>query len=513
MNRRDFLKGAAAALATVLGGGMMTRGARASERPSFVFLISDDIGWNDYGCYGNTVVRTPNIDRLAARGIQFSNAFLTASSCSPSRASMITGRYPHSLGEASELHRPIAPNLPWFPERLRAAGYHTVLAGKCHMKKVGRDEAASNRDAFAVFDKSSRVEGNSGGHANWVKHLAERPTDKPFFMWYAAFDAHRDWDGTDEWNASLYGPAHNPEDVIVPPFLVNDQATRRDLASYYDEVTRFDHFVGEVVSELERQGVLDNTVVMVLSDNGRPFPRAKTRLHDSGMKTALVMHWPEGIRGPGAVCDSLVSSVDLAPTILELAGLPRLETFQGVSLAELLNDPSQAVRDYAFSEHNWHDYEAHGRSVRHRGYLYIVNRRREQAWQGPADSVRSPSHQALRRKRDAGELSAAQADVFMAPRPEEELYYTPDDPHQLTNLVDDSAHADVLNHLRDVMEQWQSATGDSVPENYSRDFFDRETGRKLSGVMRKHLLGEPAGQEHDAHLNNVPGPILRQSRR
>ena len=441
--------------------------------------------------------------------MRFSNAFLTASSCSPSRASIITGRYPHNLGNASELHRPIEPRLPWFPERLRAAGYYTVLAGKCHMSKEGLSTPVSNRDAFEVFAPGAKVDGNSGGHGEWVKLLAERPADKPFFMWYASFDAHRGWDGTREWDAERYGPAHDPADVAVPSCLVDDEATRRDLASYYDEVTRFDYFVGEVVKELDRQGVLDNTVIIVQSDNGRPFPRAKTRLHEPGMKTALVVHWPGGVGEGGRVCDSFVSAVDIAPTVLDIAGVQRPDTFQGVSFVPLLDDPTQVVRDFTFSEHNWHDYEAHGRCVRHRGYLYIVNRRPQKAWQGPADSVKSPSHQALRKARDAGELSPAQADVFLAPRPAEELYYTPTDPDQLVNLVGDPEHAAMLRYLRAVMRKWQIDTGDSVPEHYSTDCFDRETGEMLAGVKRVDILGDVAGQVNEAHLINRPGPIRR----
>ena len=503
MDRRSFLKTVGCGLGTACLGGLP---AAAAQRPNFVFLISDDIGWNDYGCYGNPGARTPNIDGLAANGLRFTNTFLAASSCSPSRASLITGRYPHNLGEASELHRPISANLTWFPEELRAAGYHTVLSGKTHMSKAGTTARDALAQAFDIVDPAPKERGNSGGHANWVKYLQQRPQDKPFFMWYASFDAHRNWDGTAEWDATRFGPGHTPDSVAVPPFLVDDGATRTDLASYHYEVTRFDHYVGAVVAELERQGVLENTVVMVLSDNGRPFPRAKTRLHDSGMKTGFVMHWSEGIGRSGAVCDSLVSAIDLAPTILELAGLPRLETFQGVSIVPLLESPEQSVRHYAFSEHNWHDYEAHGRSVRHKGYLYILNARPENAWQGPADSVRSPSHRSLQKTRDSGELNGAQADVFMAPRPREEIYHTPTDAEQLKNLVDDPAHTEMLQHLRQTMAQWQEATGDSVPQDYSKDLFGRETGRRLPDATWEDIEGDPAGYGRKAHLINEPGP-------
>ena len=164
---------------------------------------------------------------------------------------------------------------------------------------------------------------------------------------------------TGEWDRARYGPRHDPLDVIVPPFLVDTRETRQDLASYYNEVTRFDFFIGEVIRELEKQSALENTLVLVMADNGRPFPRAKTRLHDSGMKTPLVAHWPRVIKAH-SVSSSLVSVIDIAPTILESAGIAPASSMQGVSFRPILEDPRATTRRFAFSEHNWHDYERTG---------------------------------------------------------------------------------------------------------------------------------------------------------
>jgi len=292
----------------------------------------------------------------------------------------------------------------------------------------------SQPQAFDHVDRG-RTKDNSGGHANWVQVTRDRPTDQPFFFWFASNDAHRNWDGDRQWNVKRYGPMHRPEDVIVPPFLSDDPETRQDLASYYNEVTRFDNHVGQVITELAGQGQLDNTLIFVMADNGRPFPRAKTRLHDSGMKTALVAHWPNGIKLRGVTSSSLVSAVDLAPTILGVAGMEPAETMQGVSMQPLFDNAKAVIRRVAFSEHNWHDYEAHGRSVRGDGFLFVRNFRPQFSWQGPADSVGSPSHQRLQALRDSKQLTAAQRDVFLAPRPETEFYCTATDPHQLQNLA------------------------------------------------------------------------------
>lgn len=480
--------------------------AGAADRPNVVFIIGDDISWDDIGCYGNPAARTPHIDQLARNGIRFTQAFLTASSCSPSRCSIATGRFPHNNGAASELHRPIAWHIPRFSGFLRNAGYHTALSGKDHMPQDKTPPGETPPPVrFDVVD-DGQVPGNHGGHGRWEEHLRNRPRDRPFFFWFASLDAHRAWDGDNEWDAAAYGPKHDPAAVRVPPFLVDDAATRRDLASHANEVTRLDHFVGRVVAELERQGVLRNTLIVVTADNGRPFPRAKTRLHDSGMRALLVAHWPDGIQKPGTARAGLVSSLDLAPTFLDVAGVPIPATLQGVSLRPLFNRPEAEVRRYAFSEHNWHDYAANARSVRDGRFLYLLNLQPAEAWQGPADSVRSPSHASLQAAASAQRLTVPQQDVFLAPRPTEELYLVADDPDQLNNLAGDPRHAETLQRLRGVMTQWRDETGDSVPADPSRDGFDRKTGERLTGVRNTTYHRTPAGAERQADRINRPGP-------
>ncbi len=477
----------------------------ADDRPNLILFIADDVSWNDVGCYGNTAARTPNIDQLAANGRRFDEAYLTASSCSPSRSSIITGRYPHNNGRASELHQPISAHLPWFPRLLKDAGYYTALVGKNHMTsdKPASGEAAQP-DPFDLVTPG-KVKGNSGGHALWVQTVQQRAKEKPFFFWFAANDAHRDWEADKEWDETRYGSSHEPAKVIVPPYLVDDAATRRDLASYYNEVTRFDHYIGEVVAELKKEGTLNNTLIFILADNGSPFPRSKTRLHDSGMKTFLVAHWPVGIKSPGTATSSLASAIDLAPSFLSAAGVSMPKTFQGTSLLPILTDPAAKVRQFAFSEHNWHDYEAHGRAVRSDGFLYLRNNRPALPLQGPADYVRSPSHVSLRTARDAGTLTPAQADVFAAPRAEEELYQTATDPEQLNNLVNSPEHAAVKELLTRVLAQWTKETYDDVPEQISQDSFHRETGQSLK-LGKEAFRGTPPGSKSQADRINAPGP-------
>ena len=179
---------------------------------------------------------------------------------------------------------------------------------------------------------------------------------------------------------------------------------------------------------------------------------------------------------------------------------------QGLSFAPLFQNPTATVRHHAFSEHNWHDYEAHARSVRSEGFLLITNQRPELASQGPADSVRSPSHQSLRILRDEGKLTPAQADVFLAPRPAIELYRTDADPDQLQNLADDPNYASVKARLASLLDDWTQVTGDSTPEHLSPDAYDRETGERLKGKKGPPERGTPAGDDKDSAHLNAPGP-------
>ncbi len=228
--------------------------AADDARPNFVLIIADDISYNDLSCYGSKDARTPRLDQLAHEGLRMTNAFLTVSSCSPSRASIITSRYPHNNGDAAELHRKISWHLRSVTGVLRDAGYYTALSGKNHMSwHPAPKDATPPQAAFDKIDNGRSPDKelpNSGGHANWVQTIQECPDDRPFMLWLASFDAHRGWDADGQWDADLYGRMYNPATVTVPPAMVDTPETRQDFASYLNEVTRFDYFVGQVVDEL-----------------------------------------------------------------------------------------------------------------------------------------------------------------------------------------------------------------------------------------------------------------------
>lgn len=432
----------------------------ADSRPNIVVIIADDMAWNDCGAYGHAKIRTPNIDRLAEEGMRFTSAFLTCSSCSPSRCSINTGRYPHATG-APELHMPLPKSAVLFSSCLRKAGYYTAACGKWHM-------GAAVESQYDVV----RHGGNPAGYGHWLPTLKNRPKDKPFFLWLATTDPHRPY------QKDTIEKPHGPADAEVPPYMADVPETRGDLAMYYDEIGRLDLYVGRVMEELKRQGVDENTLVLFMSDNGRPFPRCKTTVYDSGVKTPFIVRYPQCVKA-GTVCDSLVSAVDIAPTFCAMAGAKPSSTFQGVSFAPLLSDPTATVRHYVFSEHNWHDYKAFERSVRGKHFLYIENGVPDVPCTPPADAVRSPTHQAMIRLHEAGKLSNVQETCFQTPAEVEKLFDVVNDPHQLKNLAKDPQYAKTLARMKNVLAAWQEETADAMPKKLTPDKFDRRTGERL----------------------------------
>jgi arylsulfatase len=467
----------------------------ADPRPNIVFFIADDWSQEDVGCYGNPSIQTPNIDTLAAKGMRFDNAYLTTSSCSPTRCSIITGRYPHNTG-APELHSTLPDEQIRFPELLREAGYYTALSGKNHMFAGYEDRA---------FDRMKRGAGQSGSE-DWVDFVKERPMDKPFFFWFSAYDGHRGWHINDQ------APVYDPKDVIVPPYLVDTLGVREDLAQYYHEISRFDHFIGLVKEELKRQGVLDNTLIVVATDNGRPFPRDKCYLYDSGIKTPWVVQYPSMIQQP-AVTDSFVSVIDLSATCLELAGAEIPDAIQGQSFVPILKDPEATVREVVFAEHNWHVYKSHERMVRFGDYLYIKNNYPDIPNLSHESDMVYPSGRELWRAQAAGETLWHQQQLFADPNPAEQLFQVSRDPNQLWNVAELPAYAEALNQARELLALWTEQTGDTIPENPTPDrrpppsIADGEIIRMGKKYGKQNPHAEFPGAAKNATEINHPGPI------
>ena len=456
--------------------------ASAETRPSFIFFITDDISQEDLSPYGNAYAQTPNLAKLAQEGMRFDNAYLTISSCSPSRCSMITSRYPHNTG-APELHTQLPKGLDTFPLLLKKAGYYTALSGKHHMGKA----------VDPGFDLVSKGKG-PGKEEDWISILQNRPKDKPFFFWFASSDAHRNWSFNDD------APVYIPDDAPVPPYMVNNAETRKDLADYYHEVSRTDTYVGKLRKELKAQNIEGNTYVIYLADNGRPFPRDKVRLYNSGIKTPLIISCPGRLK-PG-ISQSLVSSIDIGPTILDLAGVKKSPQMQGLSFMSVLKDPKATVRDFVFAEHNWHVHQAHERMVRWGPWVYIRNAWPHLQSMCVEQAPKFPAAKALWDAEAAGTLKAHQRDIFLKPRSAQELYHVGKDPFQLENVASNKGNAKIIKKLDEVLNQWVEQTGDTIPENPTNDREDAY-GKKDSS----HKRGTMPGDERNATKINHPGPI------
>jgi N-sulfoglucosamine sulfohydrolase len=458
--------------------------------PNFVLILADDLGATDLSPFGHESIMTPNLQRLAASGMRFERAFLTTSSCSPTRASLITGRYPHQTN-AEQLHWPLPKEQVTFVEKLKEKGYWTGAAGKWHLgdeirdrfdKVIEADESgfqlpAGEEAKSGEFAETSEGDAQSGC-ADWIPLLKERATDRPFFLWLASLDPHRPYhDGT-------LPDGARPEEVRLPPYHPDTPAVRADYQNYYDEITRLDRHVGAVLDELESQGLAEKTIVIFLSDNGRPFPRDKTTLYDSGIRTPLIVKWP-GKTAPGKVCERLVSTVDLAKTILAIAKIEKPGiTFEGVDLTPLFAAPEKPVHEYVFAEKNWHDYEDRSRAVRNERYKYIRNEYADLPLTPPADVVRSATYVELMRLLEKDGLSPEQQIHFRTPRPAEELYDLRLDPHELKNLAADERYAPLLKAMRAALADWEGKTEDTKPAERTPDEFDRLTGLPTPARIR-----------------------------
>lgn len=396
----------------------------ADPRPNIAVFIMDDVGQRDIGAFGNPAVQTPNIDRLAAEGIRFTQAFLTTSSCTASRASILTGLYPHSTG-APGLHDTLPATVDSLPLQLKRAGYYTASIGKWHLGEPFKSH----------FDRVVDMREHTGS-ADWLPELAKRPHSQPFFFWFASLDAHTPYD----WHKPLL--IDPPDEVIVPPWSTDSDYERRMLALYYHEIARVDGNIGKVIDALRREGMLDNTLVVVLSDNGAIFGGAKTTLYDEGLLTPLILRYPPRIAA-GLANSQLVSSIDLAPTLLALAGAPVPEGMDGVSLWPTIADPQHPVRDYIYAERNRQGPDRYfERAIRTREFLY-------------------------KRNYNGRRLCDPLADTIFGDKPRDskhrELYHIPSDPLAQHDLSELPQYHELLTSLRQVLNITMHVTHDDPP--------------------------------------------------
>lgn len=431
--------------------------AREGRPPNILFIIADDWSHPHAGVYGDPVVRTPAFDRVAREGALFAHAYVAAPSCTPSRAAILTGQAVHRLAEGANLWGFLPARFEVYPDLLERAGYHVGFTGKGW--GPGRFEAGgrTRNPAGPRFD-------------SFDDFLAKRAKGQPFSFWFGSTDPHRPYEAGAAARAGLSGGR-----VVVPPFLPDTPEVRDDLLDYYFEVQRFDSQVAHLLETLDRLGEADDTLVVVTSDNGMPFPRAKANLYDSGTRMPLAIRWPRAVRA-GARVDAFVSLTDLAPTFLEAARVQAPAATTGRSLLPLLQAPGTADgRDHVFLERERHanvrrgDLSYPARAVRTADYLYIRNYRPDR-WPagdpeihvavGPYGDIDGGAAKEVLLGRRADPAVSHFFELATARRPAEELFDLRKDPAQLNNLAGQASYAEARDRLKMTLEAWQRETGD-----------------------------------------------------
>ncbi len=340
------------------------------SQPNVLFIIADDASQRMGEAYHCNWIKTPNIDRLASMGLVFDNAYVPTSKCAPCRASILTGRNPWQLEAAGNHQAIFPPKYKAFTEAINESGFYVGSSGKTW----GPGKALTAEDKPRNFALQP---------APFAKFLAQRPKDKPFFFWYGSKNPHRAY----KEDAGL-AAGKKPSDIDrVPAYLPDNDLVRRDLLDYATEVEEYDREIGGLLETLEASGMAENTLVIVTSDHGMPFPRVKGHTYDDAHRVPLIMRWPAGISKPGRRVPELVGSVDFAATFLELFGIDAgeagLASITGHSLTDLLRGEPMIKRPFVILGRERNDVLArpgteHGlgypaRAIRSGDFLLVKN--------------------------------------------------------------------------------------------------------------------------------------------
>lgn len=461
-------------------GSCGTEDKKTKSRPNILILMSDNHSWNHLGCYGDPVIKTPNIDKLSEQGIRFTNAYCSAPSCSPARASMLTGQDIWRLEEAANLWGGFPSHFKVYTELLEEAGYLVGSEGK----GWGPGD----------YQASGRTRNPAGERYNTFEEFYnEKAKGQPFCYWYSSRDPHRPFKKEGWKQAGI-----NPDEIQVPPYLPDVEEVRIDIGDYYAEIQNFDKDVSAYLQLLKEMGQMENTLVVVCSDNGWQMPRGLANLYDFGTRIPLVISMPAMYKG-GRVIDDFVSLNDFAPTFLELAGIPIPEEMNARSFVNLLDSEKEGLVDpernfmvsarerHAFVRQNGTGYGA--RSYRTTDFLYIRNYNPE-SWPagdpplyGDVDAhmMHYPSltKMYLLKNKDAEGVKGL-FELGFDKRPAEELFDLTKDPFQMHNVAYSKEYEDVKVLLSENLTGYLKEQGDP---------------RELGGEMK--WLGAPYYAEKD----------------
>jgi len=436
--------------------------------PNVLLIVSEDNG-PELGCYGDRYARTPNLDKLAIGGVRFNRAFVPQAGCSQSRASLLTGLFPHQHGQIGlatwgfRMYREDTPNLP---HSLKAAGYRTGIIGKLHINP----ESAFPFD----FHELTGANFNRKQLGDYAKHAASfiSAADTPFFLSVNFPDAH------DPWLRQVDGLPKSPQtgaEVKAMPYMgVDPPALREMVADYYNSLARLDNCVGELLAVLDKSGKAVNTLVIYMGDHGADMLRGKRTCYEGGLRIPLIVRWPG--KAKPQVRDELVSTIDLMPTVLAACGAAALPDLPGVPLQPLLADEPLKWRTHLFAEYHTHAAASNyhpQRSVRTDRFKLIENLLPDTLNPDYADTIRKLEGDAKERGQPdfKGSLpraiAAAHSDVraayaLMEKPPRYELYDLHADPHEFRNLAATPEHAATLAELTQALTRWRHSTRDPL---------------------------------------------------
>jgi N-sulfoglucosamine sulfohydrolase len=431
----------------------------AAER-NVLIVVADDLGCN-LGCYGETSVQTPNMDQLAAEGTRFTRAYCTTASCSASRSVILTGLQNHANGQLGHAHNQFRTHdwVKGLPVLLSAKGYRTQLLGKLH---VAPEEVYRFDEAPTEGLQGSR---SPKGFADQARRFISEDDSRPFFIYAGSIDPHRDF-GVGRVFDGESPVVYDPEKLQMPPYLPDFPECRSDLANYYRAVSRFDQVVGQLIEVLRQTNHLRDTLVVVLSDNGPPFPGAKTTMYEPGIRLPLIVRAPNQERR-GIATRAMVTWADVTPTVLDFAGAAGPEYgLHGRSFLKVLGAESPSGWDEIYMSHTYHERQMYYpmRAVRAERYKLIYNIAHPLSFPFASDFYDSVAWQAVL-KRGNKSYGRRSIDAYLH-RPRFELYDLESDPDEIVNLAEQSEYSETLSNLQTKLRHWQQQSKDPWISKY-----------------------------------------------